>query len=65
MTLAKPFQQLWRYRAHPKVLLSLEKNWYFYVGFALLRWVLVFVPQIGYIHPDEFFQSVEVMTGEF
>ncbi|EDV37750.2 uncharacterized protein Dana_GF13610, isoform A [Drosophila ananassae] len=35
-----------------------------YFCFAVLRFVLVFVPQLGYVHPDEFFQSVEVMTGD-
>lgn len=30
---------------------------------ALLRVILVFVPQTGYIHPDEFFQSIEIFTG--
>jgi len=28
------------------------------------RIVIVFTPQTGYIHPDEFFQSVEVITGD-
>nr|CAH7712229.1 unnamed protein product [Callosobruchus chinensis] len=36
-----------------------------YIYLAFLRVVLVFVPQIGYIHPDEFFQSVEVLIGKF
>ncbi|XP_052888515.1 GPI mannosyltransferase 4 [Anopheles moucheti] len=35
---------------------------YFILSF--LRIVLVFVPQLGYIHPDEFFQSVEVAAGD-
>uniref|UniRef100_A0A182S9S6 Mannosyltransferase n=1 Tax=Anopheles maculatus TaxID=74869 RepID=A0A182S9S6_9DIPT len=35
---------------------------YFILSF--LRIVLVFVPQLGYIHPDEFFQSVEVVAGD-
>ncbi|XP_016972139.1 GPI mannosyltransferase 4 [Drosophila rhopaloa] len=35
-----------------------------YYCFAALRLLLVFVPQLGYVHPDEFFQSVEVMTGD-
>lgn len=33
-----------------------------YIGLALLRILLVF-PQTGYIHPDEYFQSVEIVTG--
>ncbi|XP_011501597.1 PREDICTED: GPI mannosyltransferase 4 isoform X2 [Ceratosolen solmsi marchali] len=32
--------------------------------FATLRLVLVFVPQTGYIHPDEFFQFIEVAAGD-
>jgi len=30
---------------------------------AVLRVVLTFVSQTGYIHPDEFFQSIEVISG--
>ncbi|XP_023310852.1 GPI mannosyltransferase 4-like isoform X2 [Anoplophora glabripennis] len=29
---------------------------------VLLRIILVFIPQTGFIHPDEFFQSVEVLA---
>nr|XP_023026482.1 GPI mannosyltransferase 4 [Leptinotarsa decemlineata] len=36
-----------------------------YVCSILLRILLVLVPQTGYIHPDEFFQSVEVLAGKF
>ncbi|XP_031633791.1 GPI mannosyltransferase 4 isoform X2 [Contarinia nasturtii] len=35
-----------------------------YIFLAVLRVCLVFLPQSGYIHPDEFFQSVEIPTGE-
>ncbi|XP_055537840.1 GPI mannosyltransferase 4 [Wyeomyia smithii] len=35
-----------------------------YYILCFLRVVLVFVPQTGYIHPDEFFQSVEVIVGD-
>uniref|UniRef100_A0A336MMM5 Mannosyltransferase n=1 Tax=Culicoides sonorensis TaxID=179676 RepID=A0A336MMM5_CULSO len=35
-----------------------------YVVLAFIRIVLVFVPQFGYIHPDEFFQTIEVMAGD-
>uniref|UniRef100_A0A146LIZ0 Mannosyltransferase n=1 Tax=Lygus hesperus TaxID=30085 RepID=A0A146LIZ0_LYGHE len=31
---------------------------------AFLRIFLTFVPQTGYIHPDEFFQSLEVINGD-
>lgn len=32
---------------------------------VVLRIVLVFIPQYGYIHPDEFFQTSELISGEF
>lgn len=35
-----------------------------YIFLVVLRVCLVFLPQLGYIHPDEFFQSVEVPTGK-
>ncbi|XP_035793410.1 GPI mannosyltransferase 4-like [Anopheles albimanus] len=35
-----------------------------YFILCFLRIVLVFVPQLGYLHPDEFFQSVEVVAGD-
>lgn len=35
-----------------------------YLFLAALRICSVFIPQTGYIHPDEFFQSVEVMAGK-
>lgn len=31
---------------------------------VILRFVLTILPQRGYIHPDEFFQNVEVMAGK-
>ncbi|KAI5748924.1 hypothetical protein M8J76_003345 [Diaphorina citri] len=31
---------------------------------AFLRFVLTLLPQSGYIHPDEFFQSTEVVIGD-
>lgn len=37
---------------------------YTYWSFAFLRFVLTLLPQTGYIHPDEFFQSVEVLAGK-
>lgn len=36
-----------------------------YFFLVVIRIILVFIPQIGYIHPDEFFQSSEVVLGEF
>lgn len=35
-----------------------------YFFLIIIRVLLVFIPQIGYIHPDEFFQSVEVLQGD-
>lgn len=32
--------------------------------FGALRVVLTILPQTGYIHPDEYFQSIEVIAGE-
>lgn len=32
---------------------------------VVVRIVLVFIPQYGYIHPDEFFQTSELISGEF
>lgn len=29
-----------------------------------IRFVLTLLPQSGYIHPDEFFQNVEVIAGK-
>lgn len=31
---------------------------------VVLRFALTLVPQRGYIHPDEFFQNVEVIAGK-
>jgi hypothetical protein len=41
--------------------LRVDKIWLFLV---LIRFCLVFLPQQGYIHPDEFFQSTEVIAGK-
>ena len=34
-----------------------------WLGLVCLRLALVFLPQSGYIHPDEFFQSPEIVAG--
>lgn len=34
-----------------------------YFVLCAVRILMVFLPQIGYIHPDEFFQTVEVVAG--
>lgn len=36
----------------------------FYICLAIMRIILVLFPQTGYIHPDEYFQAIEVLTGE-
>lgn len=41
--------------------LELGSYWFW----AVLRIILTVIPQTGYIHPDEFFQSVEVFAGKF
>lgn len=43
------------------------KNFSLFAYFVLVatRIALVFIPQYGYIHPDEFFQTSEVIAGEF
>lgn len=35
-----------------------------YSFLVVIRVVLVFIPQYGYIHPDEFFQTSELIAGE-
>ena len=40
------------------------KVWDIYWIFVILRIILVIFPQPGYIHPDEYFQTVEVITGD-
>ncbi|XP_069671415.1 GPI mannosyltransferase 4 [Periplaneta americana] len=40
--------------------LSLVPYWFL----AALRVVITVIPQYGYIHPDEYFQSVEVVAGD-
>lgn len=41
-----------------------DEHWCTYLFFAVLRIILVFIPQKGYIHPDEFFQTLEVINGK-
>lgn len=40
------------------------KVWDIYWIFVILRIALVLFPQPGYIHPDEYFQTVEVVAGD-
>ncbi|XP_023302292.2 GPI mannosyltransferase 4 [Lucilia cuprina] len=59
MKLATNINQLWfRKRTNS------DENLCTYLFFAVLRIVLVFIPQLGYVHPDEFFQTVEVINGD-
>ncbi|XP_061398694.1 GPI mannosyltransferase 4 [Musca vetustissima] len=58
MKLSTNINQLWNKRRT-----NIDENWYTYLFFAVLRIVLVFI-QTGYVHPDEFFQSIEVMNGD-
>lgn len=60
MKLATNINQLWS-----KKRINNNENLCTYMFFAVLRIVLVFIPQMGYVHPDEFFQTVEVMNGKF
>lgn len=41
-----------------------DRTLFRYFLLAVLRVALVFVPQTGYIHPDEFFQTLEPMAGD-
>lgn len=47
-----------------KALIYKDNDLIHYFFLAFLRVVLVFIPQTGYIHPDEFFQTIEVMAGK-
>jgi len=40
--------------------LAMRKVW---LCLVLLRFAWTCLPQAGYIHPDEFFQSIEVASG--
>lgn len=44
---------------------SIKLNLVPYWLLAFLRFVLTVIPQNGYIHPDEYFQSIEVVAGEY
>lgn len=60
MKLATNINQLWFKKRKNN-----DENLCTYLFFAVLRIVLVFIPQMGYVHPDEFFQTVEVINGNF
>lgn len=40
--------------------LSLAPYWFL----VFLRIALIFIPQDGYIHPDEYFQSLEILNSK-
>ncbi|XP_072264288.1 GPI mannosyltransferase 4 isoform X2 [Pyxicephalus adspersus] len=40
------------------------ENWMLWGALSLLRVIWCLAPQKGYLHPDEFFQSPEVMAGD-
>ena len=37
--------------------------WYSYSVLCFIRIFLTLLPQTGYIHPDEYFQSTEILAG--
>ena len=39
----------------------MNKIW---IGLVFIRFVLVIIGQNGYIHPDEFFQGIEIISGD-
>ena len=43
---------------------SVQKKIIPYWIFAAVRIILTLLPQTGYIHPDEYFQSIEVIAGQ-
>lgn len=50
------------YCKHTKnVLINLDLGFYWF--WVVLRIALTLLPQTGYIHPDEYFQTVEVFAG--
>lgn len=36
---------------------------YIYLLFAVIRILVTIMPQPGYVHPDEYFQSIDVLLG--
>lgn len=41
-----------------------DTNTKIYIVFVFLRILMTLLPQSGYIHPDEFIQSIEVVGGK-
>lgn len=46
-----------------KPILPIKRKMKLYWVFAAFRILLTFLPQTGYIHPDEYFQAIEVISG--
>lgn len=53
-----------RLKKYMQALKEQDNEMVHYFFLALLRIALVLLPQTGYVHPDEFFQTVEVVAGE-
>lgn len=54
-----------RLKTYVRAIKDKDRDFVHYIFMVLIRIVLVFLPQTGYIHPDEFFQTVEPMAGKF
>jgi phosphatidylinositol glycan class Z len=55
----KAGDELPNFESNADMNLSLVPYWFL----AFLRVVITLLPQNGYIHPDEYFQSVEIVAG--
>ncbi|XP_039449809.1 GPI mannosyltransferase 4 [Culex pipiens pallens] len=49
---------------HSKSIKAKDSSLVSYYIMCFVRIAMVFIPQVGYIHPDEFFQTVEVVAGD-
>ncbi|XP_043789569.1 GPI mannosyltransferase 4 [Apis laboriosa] len=47
-----------------KPAIPIKRKMGFYWILVIVRIILTFIPQTGYIHPDEYFQSIEVISGD-
>lgn len=45
--------------------LPIERKIKFYWVLVALRFILTLIPQTGYIHPDEYFQFIEPISGDY
>lgn len=53
-----------RFKTYVRAVKDRDRDFVSYIFTVIVRIVLVFLPQTGYIHPDEFFQTVEPMAGK-